>query len=131
MTRKLRYIFPGCILKLLYDSLIQPYINYYSIVWMITFPSLLKPLSLLREKTSQLVSNANTTSTNSLLRFRPQYILSCTIFVHKYLHGQLSSCFSKFLRPPASVKLHGTRNSEVLLVVKIPTMRSDFSPVYA
>jgi hypothetical protein len=57
ILKKLKHIFPGSILRLLFYSLVQPYVSYCSIIWMSTFPSSLKPLSKLYDKSRNLIQD--------------------------------------------------------------------------
>ena len=54
IIRKLKRVFPFSILRLLYFSLIYPYLCYCSSVWMSTFPSVLTPLHNLLLKAAKI-----------------------------------------------------------------------------
>jgi hypothetical protein len=59
ILRKLKHTFPGSILKILFHCLIQSYVSYCPIVWMPTFPLLLKPLSKVYNKARNLIQETN------------------------------------------------------------------------
>ena len=86
---KLKHIFPGSILEILFHSLIRSYVSYCRIVWMSTFPSLLKPLSKVYNKARNLIKESNRSRVIPLLDFEPLYILSCPCFTFSQLHGDL------------------------------------------
>ena len=48
IIRKLKHLFPSNVIRLLYFSLIHPYILYCSSVWLGTFPSVLRPIRVLQ-----------------------------------------------------------------------------------
>ena len=51
MMRKLKHIFPQNVLRLLYFSLIHPYILYCSSIWLGTFPSIVHPIRVIQNNT--------------------------------------------------------------------------------
>ena len=75
ILRKLRHTFPGSILKILFHCLIQSYVSYCPIVWMSTFPSLLKPLSKVYNKARNLIQETNRSLVVPLLDLESLYIL--------------------------------------------------------
>ena len=48
IMRKLKHIFPPNVLRLLYFSLIHPYILYCSSIWLGTFPSIVRPIRVIQ-----------------------------------------------------------------------------------
>ena len=66
IIRNLRYTFPGSILKLLFFCLVQSYVSYCPIVWMSTFPSTLRSLSVMYNKARHLVVDTNRSSPTQL-----------------------------------------------------------------
>ena len=59
IRRKLKHIFPGSILRILFCNLVQSYVSYCSVIWMPTFPSSLKPLSKIYDKARILIQKTN------------------------------------------------------------------------
>ena len=57
IIRKLKRVFPFSILRLLYFSLIYPYLCYCSSVWMSTFPSVLTPLHNIQLKAAKILQS--------------------------------------------------------------------------
>jgi hypothetical protein len=66
IIRKLKSLFPFPILRLLYFSLIYPYISYCSSVWMSTFPSVLAPVHHLHEKAVRVLQSTTHTPVDIL-----------------------------------------------------------------
>ena len=128
IIRKLRYTFPGSILKLLFFCLVQSYVSYCPIVWMSTFPSTLRSLSVMYNKARRLVMDTNRSSPTQLLSLRSIYIISCASFVFGQLHGNLPKSLRKthmFISDSAPYSLRSSNN---IHIPPTPTIRSDFNP---
>ena len=95
IIRKLRYTFPGSILKLLFFCLVQSYVSYCPIVWMSTFSSKLRSLSVMHNKARRLVMDTNCSSPTSLLSLRSIYNIFYASFVFDQLHGNLPKSVRK------------------------------------
>ena len=93
ILRKLKYIFPGSILKILFCSLVQSYVSYYSVIWKSTFPWSLKSLSKLYDKAWTLIQETNRFSLKPLLDLKSLYFLSCSSFIF-FTVARPSSCCS-------------------------------------
>ena len=89
IIQKLRHTFPASILKLLFFCLVQSHVSYCPIVWMSTFPSTLRSLSVMHNKARRLVMDTNRSSPTPLLSLQSIYIISCASFVFHKLHGNL------------------------------------------
>ena len=90
ILRKLKHIFPGSVLKILYHCLFQSYVSYCPTIWMSTFSSFLKPLSKSYDKARRLIQETNCSTinlTSPLLDLRSLYILSCASFTFHQLNG--------------------------------------------
>ena len=125
---KLRYTFPGSILKLIFFYLVQSYVSCCPIVWMSTFPSTLRSLSVMYNKARRLVMDTNHSSPTPLLSLRSIYIISCASFVFDQLHGNLPKSLRKtpmFISDSAPYTLRSSNN---IYIPPTPTIRSDFNP---
>ena len=80
ILRKLKYTFPGSILKILFHCLIQSYVSLCPMVWILTFPSLLKPLSKVHNKAKNLIKETNR---SGVIRFL--FLSYCIIFCVNFL----------------------------------------------
>ena len=132
ILRKLKHIFPGSILEILFHSLIRSYVSYCPIVWMSTFPSLLKPLSKVYNKARNLIKETNRSRVIPLLDLESLYILSCACFTFSQLHGNLPrplSVQSSFTSDQNNYNLRNTKNH--IQVPFTPCVRSDFNPLIA
>ena len=109
IIRKLKCLFPFPILRLLYFSLIYPYICYCSSAWMSTFSSVLAPIQNLYEKVARILQSATHTPLD-LLKIKDIYVLSLSSFAYHYLKGYLPCCFSGLLKLVGEVNLHMVRN---------------------
>ncbi|XP_065559597.1 uncharacterized protein LOC136026822 [Artemia franciscana] len=83
IIRKLKRVFPFSILRLLYFSLIYPYLCYCSSVWMSTFPSLLTPLHNLQLKSAKVLQSTTRISVE-LLKIKDVHILHLSFIVFQY-----------------------------------------------
>ena len=91
ILRKLKYIFPGSIHRILFCSLVQSYVSYCSVIWMSAIPSSLKPLSKLYDKARTLIQETNRFSLKPLLDLKSLYFLSCSSFIF-FTVSRPSSC---------------------------------------
>ena len=122
ILRKLKYIFPGLILRILFGSLVRCYVSYCSIIWMSTFPLSLKPLSKLYDTAMTLIQGTNQFSIKPLFDLKSLCFLSFSSFIFLQLHGHL---------PPVLCNnisfVYYLRTSNNLLVLYTPSVRSDFN----
>ena len=128
IIRKLKRLFPFPILRLLYFSLIFPYICYCSSVWMSTFSSVLAPVHILHEK-AVTVLQSTTHSPVNLLKIRDIYVISLASLAYQFFHGDLPFCFSGLLKPVGEVNFYAVRNREDVMIPATPSVRSDFGLV--
>ena len=131
ILRKLKHIFPGPILRILFHSLIHSYVSYCSVIWMSTFPSFLKPLSNTYDKAINLIQDVNRSATKPLLDIKKLYILSCASFAFLQLHGDIPRSLrftSSFVSDRSNYQLRSSLNIQI---PHTPTIRSDFNPLVA
>ena len=131
IIRKLRHTFPGSILKLLFVSLVQSYVSYCPIVWMSTFPSTLRSLSVMYNKVWRLVMDTNRSSSTPLLSLRSICIISCSAFVFHQLHGNLPKSLPKTPMFMSDSAPYSLRSSNNMYIPPTPSIRSDFNPLIA
>ena len=132
ILRKLKHIFPGSILKIFFHCLIQSYVSYCPIVWMPTFPSLLKPLPKGHNKARNLIKETNLSRVISMLDLESLYILSCACFTLSQLHGDLPHPLRLLPSFTSDKNNYNLRNTENHIQVPFtPFLRSDFNPLIA
>jgi hypothetical protein len=130
ILRKLKHTFPESILKILFHCLIQSYVSYCPIVWMSTFPSLLKPLFKVYNKAKYRIQETNRSFVILLLDFESLYILSCACFIFSQLHGDLSPSPSVLLFITSDKNNYNLCNmTNHVQVPFTPCIRSDFNPL--
>jgi len=134
MIRKLKYMFPISILRLLYFSLIHPYILYCSSVYMGTFSSIVSPVRIIQNKSIRVLSGkSERDSVREVYRdFRilPAaglhhfYIL---VFMHRYNMKQLPECFNGWFYSRWNIHNQNTRGKNDYYTPPIVSARSTFS----
>ena len=130
IIRKLKRVFPFSILRLLYFSLIYPYLCYCSSVWMSTFPSVLTPLLNLQLKAAKVLQSTTHISVE-LLKIKDIHTLHLSFIAFQYFRGDLPSSFSGLLEIVRNVSPYETRNRDDVLVPSTPAVRSDFGLIVA
>ena len=119
-------------MEILFHSLIRSYVSYCPIVWMSTFPSLLKPLSKVYNKARNLIKETNRSRVIPLLDLESLYILSCACFTFSQLHGDLPRPLSVQPSFTSDQNNYNLRNTENHIQVPFtPCVRSDFNPLIA
>ena len=130
IIRKLKRVFPFSILRLLYFSLIYPYLCYCSLVWMSTFPSVLTPLHNLQLKAAKVLQSTTHISVE-LLKIKDIHTLHLSFIAFQYFRGDLPSSFSGLFEIVRNVSPYETRNKDDVLVPSTPAVRSDFGLIVA
>ena len=134
ILRKLKHIFPGSVLKILFHCLVQSYVSYCPTIWMSTFSSFLKPLSKLYDKARRLIQETNCSTTNPtslLLDLQSLYILSCASFTFHQIHGDVPTALQTTPSFVTDRSSHHLRNSRNINILFTPSVRSDFNPLTA
>ena len=137
IMRKLKHIFPPNVLRLLYFSLIHPYILYCSSIWLGTFPSIVHPIRVIQNNAIRVFCGVgNQESLRSMYRdlnimpaagLRDFYTL---IFIYRYYRGSLPDCFTGIFCERSDVHHHNTRIRGNTEVPRLVSSRSSFSLIY-
>ena len=106
LLRFLKYTFPKHILKTLYMSLIQPYLNYCNIIWGSADKTSLESLVVLQKKALRIVSKVPYLEHTEplfislkILTIQQMYTLSCILFIFKCLYsGQYNEFRNRLIR---------------------------------
>ena len=137
IMHKLKHIFPPNVQRLLYFSLIHPYILYCSSIWLGTFPSIVRPIRVIQNNPIRAFCGVgNHESLRSVHRdlnimpaagLRDFYTL---IFIYKYYSDSLPDFFAVIFCESSGLHHHITwmrGNTEVPWLV---LSRSSFSLIY-
>lgn len=120
IMRKLKNFLPTSILRLLYFSIVHPYLLYCSSVWSSTFGTHLLPLRVLQNSAIRLLIGKDNRGSSVRNEFMTLKILPVsglfkfykTQFMFKYLYGSVPVCFKGMFVSGGDVHEHGTRNLE-------------------
>lgn len=136
IMRKLRYLFPCEILRMLYFSMVHPYLIYCCMVWSKTFVTHLHPLCVTQNMAIRvLYGNQIDLSVSVRHLYREYKILPLAgicvfynaLFMFKYLASELPSCFSGMFSLASTTHDHLTRSSQLVRRPAMVTSRSRFS----
>ena len=97
IVRKLKRVFPFSILRLLYFSLIYPYLCICSSVWISIFPFVLTPLHNLQQKAAKVLQSTTHISVEHL-KIKDIHTLHLSFIAFQYFRGDLPSIFLGFLK---------------------------------
>ena len=123
IIRKLKHTFPQKTLRLLYNGLIKPHLQYCASIWQSTFTSHLKRLDSIHKHALKIIGNMD-----DFLSRESLYHLSCSVIVFKFFSGLLPSAFHSLFQLVSEQHPRNTRSASNLLVRRTPTVRSDFAP---
>ena len=113
-------------LRILYLSLIFPYLFYCLSVWASTYPSHLRRLITLPKRVVRIMSrSAFDAHTDSL--FKILYKLQIGKFTYQYRSGLLPQSFNNMFLVTRQVHSFGTRSSELFYLPQCRTNRRKFS----
>ena len=115
---KLRSILPSYILKMIYNSIILPYISYCNIAWGGTYVSRLHNLFVLQNKAMRIITGTDISShsrtaplyyTNNCLNLFDIHKLQIGVFIHNWLNDRLPKIFSTLFSFRLNSHNHHTR----------------------
>ena len=127
ILRKLRYMFPGSILRIVFCSLFQSYVSYCSVFWMSTFPSSLKTLSKLYDKARTHVQETNDFYSNPCLIWNLYIFFFVLLPFFLQLHGHLPAVLCNNISFVSDQSTYHLRTSNNLPVLHTPSVRSNFN----
>ena len=118
ILRLLKYTFPKHILKTLYMSLIQPYLNYCNIIWGAADKTILEPLIILQKKAIRIINRVHYLEhteplfTNmKILTLLQTHNLNCILFIYKCLYTDKFTCFKNRMKRNYEYHNYNTRNN--------------------
>ena len=121
ILRFLKYTFPKDILKTLYMSLIQPYLNYCNVIWGAADKTIIEPLLLLQKKALRIVNRVHYLDhtkplfeSMKILTIYQQYELNCISFIYKCLNSSKYTSFKNLLTRNSHFHNYNTRNNSDL-----------------
>ena len=106
IIRRLKHVFPQKTLRLLYNGLLKPHLQYCAIIRQSTFKSHLKTLDSIHKPALKIIVNVD-----DYLSLGYLYRLSCSIFVFKFLSGLLPSPFHNLFRLISEQHNRNTRSA--------------------
>ena len=129
LLRRLRYIFPKRILRMIYMSLIYSYLNYCILIWGSAYNNALNPLYILQKKAVRLINNSQYLdhtlpifNSLKLLPLRQIFELNCLNFLYKCLKTDQFPEFKRRLLSNLSVRNYNTRRANS---IRTPSVRLD------
>ena len=121
-------------LRMLYFSLVYPYLFYCMSVWASTYPSKLRRLITLQKRVVRIISrsafNAHTDTlfkNLKILNFEDIYKLQLGKFMYQYKSGLLPYSFNNMFLVTRQVHSYGTRSSELFYLPQCRTNIRKFS----
>ena len=135
LLRLLKYTFPIHILKTLYMSLIQPYLNYCNLIWGAADKTIIEPLFLLQKKAIRIVNRVPYLehtkplfeSMKTLTLFQ-LYDLNCILFIYKCLNSDKYKEFRNKITRNSHFHNYNTRNSSDIRLpgIRLKNIRQSF-----
>ena len=115
---KIRYFVNSDVLVMLYYALIFSFLNYGIETWGLTYPSYLKPISIIQKKCIRIMTFSEPQSHSEpllrslgLLKFTDLITFQILNFIHKWAHNLLPPSFNHFFRSTSSADKYSTRQS--------------------
>ena len=113
---KIKHSFPKYILRMIYMSLIYPYINYCNIIWGSAYDCHLNPLIVLQKKAIRLINNSKYRDPSApifynlkLLPISKVFHLNCLIFIYKCLFNNSTLMMKQKILQNFPTHNHATR----------------------
>jgi len=112
---KLKHYTTPPVLKVVYNSLIHPYLNYSILNWGCASNATIQPLIKLRNKAMKIINPTNMGSLEehfqhlNILCLPKLYSFSVGKFIHSYHNKLLPNHFDEYFIPLSSIHYHSTR----------------------
>ena len=117
ILRLLKYTFPKHILKTLYMSLIQPYLNYCNVIWGAADQTIIEPIFLLQKKALRIINRVHYLEhtkpifdSMKILTVYQLHELNCILFIYKCLNSNMYPFFKDRLTRNSEYHNYNTRN---------------------
>ena len=118
ILRLLKYTFPKQILKTLYMSLVQPYLNYCNVIWGAADKTTMEPLFILQKKAIRLVNRVHYLEhtkplfeSMKILSIYQLYELNCILFIYKCLNSNKYPSFKNKMTRNSQYHNYNTRSN--------------------
>lgn len=127
---------PQTVYKILYYSLIYPYLSYCNIVWASTFPTILLKILVLQKRFVRIATRSVSYASSAPLFQRLQIftiydinMFQTCVFTYKILfsEGNIPEQFTTYFTANSQLHSHLTRTSSALHLPKFRTCRGQFS----
>ena len=118
---KTRQFFDNNTLRVLYNSLILPYLLYCNLIWASTYPTHIQPLFILQKKAARIITNSPPRTHSqplfdrlNILTIFNIYKLQISCFVFSHINKLLPNPLSAFLKFNQEYHDHNTRHKHDL-----------------
>ena len=114
---KLKHYTTLPVLKVVYNSLIHPYLNYSILNWGRASNATIQPLNKLQNKAIKIINPINSGSLEehfqhlNILCLPKLYCFSVGKFVHSYHKNRFSNNFDEYFVPLSSIHYHSTKQA--------------------
>ena len=135
LLRLLKYTFPKHILKTIYMSLIQPYLNYCNVIWGAADKTTIQPVLVLQKKAIRIINRVHYLEHTKplfesmrILTIHQIYDLNCILFIYKCLNTNKYPTFKNEMIRNSQCHNYNTRNSSDfrLPVSRLKNVRQSF-----
>ena len=135
---KLKHYTTKSVLKVVYNSLIHPYLNYSILNWGRASNATIQPLIKLQNKAIKIIKPTNTKSLEELfqllntLSLPKIYTFSVGKLMHSYHNKLLPNHFDEYFIPISSIHSHSTRlaTSDNLFLPRVNSSSGKFSLIF-
>jgi hypothetical protein len=135
---KLKYFLPPEILKIIYFSLVQPYIYYGIEAWFASHKNVTDKVVIMQKKACRAMNNLSYTEhtgiyfkSMNILKIEDLYSFQVLVYMYKTINLDHDRHLLDHLRHQSDVHSHSTRNRESYNIMRFNKAKSQFSIIYA
>src|SRR5688572_28276228 len=119
IIHRLKGSLPAHSLKLLYTTLLLPYLNYWTVVWAGGYQNMLKPIYILQKRAIRVISGAHYLAESCHL-FKPLdiltiydiYKLQLAMLIYRHHNGTLPALFNSYYTVITDVHAYNPRHRQ-------------------
>ena len=134
---KLKYFLPPEVLKIIYFSLVQPYIYYGIEAWFASHKNVTDKMVVMQKKACRAINNLSYTGHTSIyfksmniLKIEDLYCFQILVYMYKTVHLDHDRSLLEHLRHQSDIHPHSTRNRESFNITRFNKAKSQFSIIY-
>ena len=131
---RLNKFLPKEILKILYYTLVQPYLNYAIEAWHSTFNYVTNRVNILQKRACRAINKLlyydhtlGAFKEMSILKLGEIYFLQIAVYMYKFLNNNSNNNFTNIPISHSQVHEHATRNNNKLVMPRFNRKMSQFS----